>query len=188
MKKIPSLFKRDFGTHRVYDEVTEGCEWVIKGEGIPTRKFDGTACLIDHSRLYKRYDFKKGRIFPFPKIMCIKCQPEPDPETGHWPWWVPIIDKDNDDKYHKEAFNRFRHYDDGTYELCGPKINGNPEGFTCHVLIRHGSEVLENCPMDFSVLPIFLKQKEIEGIVWHHPDGRMCKIKLKDFGIKRQGR
>jgi hypothetical protein len=26
--------------------------------------------------------------------------------------------------------------------------------------------------------------KDIEGIVWHHPDGRMVKIKKKDFGYK----
>lgn len=25
----------------------------------------------------------------------------------------------------------------------------------------------------------------IEGIVFHHPDGRMAKIKLRDFGISR---
>ena len=24
----------------------------------------------------------------------------------------------------------------------------------------------------------------VEGIVWHHPDGRMVKIKRKDFGFK----
>ena len=27
----------------------------------------------------------------------------------------------------------------------------------------------------------------VEGIVWHHPDGRMVKIKTKDFGLKRAG-
>lgn len=25
-----------------------------------------------------------------------------------------------------------------------------------------------------------------EGIVFHHPDGRMCKIRKSDFGIKRK--
>ena len=24
---------------------------------------------------------------------------------------------------------------------------------------------------------------DIEGIVWHHPDGRMAKIKRRDFGL-----
>jgi len=184
MIKIPSLFKRNFDTHKIYDEVTEGCEWVLKGEGIPTRKFDGTACLIDHGKLYKRYDFKKGRVFPFPKIECIACQPEPDPETGHWPWWIPVS---KDDKYHKEAFVGVP-LKDGTYELCGPKVNGNPEGFKHHILIPHGKEECRWCPRSFSDLPDWLVGARIEGIVWWHPDGRMCKIKLKDFGIKRKGR
>ena len=25
--------------------------------------------------------------------------------------------------------------------------------------------------------------RNIEGIVWHHPDGRMVKIKARDFGL-----
>jgi len=184
VKKIPSLFKRNYDTHKIYNEVTEGCEWVIKGEGLPTRKFDGTACLIDHGKFYKRYDFKKGRKFPFPKCMCIACQPEPDPETGHWPWWVPVT---KDDKYHNEALvNAPR--GNGTYELCGPKVNGNPEGLDFHALILHGVETFLDCPTGFDVLPEYMIDKKVEGIVWHHPDGRMCKIKLKDFGIKRQGR
>ena len=186
MKKIPSLFKRNYETHKIYNEITEGCEWVIKGEGIPTRKFDGTACLIDHGKFYKRYDFKKGRTFPFPKVMCIACQPAPDPETGHWPWWVPVTDKD---KYHEEAFKRMPIVKlSGTYELCGPKVNGNPEGFHEHVLIRHGGEIFKSCPTDFASLPPWLVHARVEGVVWHHPDGRMCKIKLRDFGIKREKR
>jgi hypothetical protein len=28
---------------------------------------------------------------------------------------------------------------------------------------------------------------DIEGLVFHHPDGRMAKIKLRDFGMKRGG-
>ena len=34
MKKTPSLFKRDYeGTRLVHDEVVEGSEWVLAGEG-----------------------------------------------------------------------------------------------------------------------------------------------------------
>lgn len=25
----------------------------------------------------------------------------------------------------------------------------------------------------------------VEGVVWHHPDGRMVKIKTRDFGLTR---
>ena len=30
----------------------------------------------------------------------------------------------------------------------------------------------------------FEVNKFLEGVVWHHPDGRMVKIKRKDFGYK----
>lgn len=43
MRKVISLFKRDYeGTRLVFDEVVEGAEWVVAGEGIATRKWDGT--------------------------------------------------------------------------------------------------------------------------------------------------
>jgi hypothetical protein len=35
-------------------------------------------------------------------------------------------------------------------------------------------------------LKAYLAYKDIEGIVWHHSDGRMVKIKGKDFGLKRK--
>jgi hypothetical protein len=34
-------------------------------------------------------------------------------------------------------------------------------------------------------LKLFLGSAGIEGIVWHHPDGKMVKIKTRDFGIKK---
>ena len=74
---------------------------------------------------------------------------------------------------------------DGTYEACGPKIATrlglNTEGFDRHVLIPHGKDVLEDCPRTFGPLMEYLRDKSIEGIVWHHPDGRMVKIKKPDF-------
>ena len=36
-----------------------------------------------------------------------------------------------------------------------------------------------------TTIKAYLADGKIEGIVWHHPDGRMVKIKAKDFGIKR---
>ena len=65
MKKIKSLFKRDYGsgTRLVYNEVVEDSEWVLNGEGTPTRKFDGSCCAIIDGEIYKRYDAKKGKKF-----------------------------------------------------------------------------------------------------------------------------
>lgn len=41
MKKIVSLFKRDYkGDRLVYNEIVPGTDWVLAGEGIATIKYD----------------------------------------------------------------------------------------------------------------------------------------------------
>ncbi|MGL5062638.1 MAG: DUF5565 family protein [Microcoleus sp.] len=176
MQKIPSLFIRDYeGDRKVTNKVTPGCEWVINGEGIATRKYDGTCCLIQNGVLYKRYEVKKGKTPPTD----FKPATEVDPFTGKQQGWVPVGDG-KEDRWHRQAF----HDDltDGTYELCGPKVQGNPENFEGHVLLPHGKIVLINEPRrDFKAIAHYLASNMIEGIVYHHPDGRMVKIKKKDF-------
>ncbi|MFA7462372.1 MAG: DUF5565 family protein [Anaerovoracaceae bacterium] len=176
MKKIISLFQRNYdGDRLVRNEVVPGAEWVINGKGIATRKYDGTACMIRDGKLYKRYDRKGGK--PAPEGW-EPCESTPNEHTGHWPGWVPVGDGP-EDKYHREAFKGG--LPDGTYELCGPAIQGNPEGFSEHVLIPHGATILEDAPRDYEGIKEYLRNRDIEGIVWHHPDGRMVKIKRKDF-------
>lgn len=46
---------------------------------------------------------------------------------------------------------------------------------------------VEDAPRTFDALKGYLANKTIEGIVWHHPDGRMVKIKAKDFAKKKWG-
>ena len=179
MRKIPTLFKRNFETHKIYNEITEGCEWALK-EGMATRKFDGTACLVRDGVLYKRYDCKKGRKQPREGF---SCQSEPDPETGHWPCWI-LVTASPEDKYHREALTG--NESDGIYKLCGPKINGNPEGYGYHVLVRHGILKYPQCPATFDGIKEFLIKEKIEGIVIYRDNGEMCKVKLKDYGIKRR--
>lgn len=175
MRKIISLFKRNYETdHKVRNEIVDGAEWVLRGEGVATRKYDGTCCLIKEGKLYKRYDCKEGKQ---PPNGFIPAQ-EADPITKHWPGWVRVNEKD---KWHIEAFIKGdSSYSERTYELCGPKINGNPERFLMHILIPHGVEVLD-VPRDYEGIKSYLLGRNIEGIVWHHPDGRMVKIKTKDF-------
>ena len=180
MKKIKSLFKRDYeGTRLAYNEIVEGCEWVINGEGIATRKFDGTPCMIKDCEIYKRYDVKNGKTPPGGFIAC----QGPDKVTGHWPGWIKCDRSNKSDKYFFEAFDE--HFEDGTYELCGPKINKNKEMFSEHVLVKHGMYTLSDCPRDFDNIKKYLEKLDIEGIVWHRENGDMCKIKKKDFGFKR---
>ena len=92
----------------------------------------------------------------------------------------------NEDRWHIEAFNAGKDWKDGTYELIGPKIQGNPEHLTTNIILKHSeAECLENVPRTFEGLREWLKDKDIEGIVFHHPDGRMAKIKKRDFGQQR---
>jgi hypothetical protein len=183
MKKIISLFKRDYeGNRDVRNEVVDGAEWVLAGEGLPTRKYDGTCCLVRGGQLFKRYDAKNGKKPPDG----FEPAQDPDPITGHWPGWLPCKSGDPQDRWHFEAFGQSESLVDGTYELCGPKIQGNPEKFDRHVLVPHGADILEGVPLSFDGIRDYFASHDIEGIVWHHPDGRMVKVKGKDFSGKRQ--
>jgi Family of unknown function (DUF5565) len=178
MKKIPSIFIRDHTTGQMTSERNPEAQWVFNGEGIATRKWDGTACMVRNGRIYKRYDCKKGKV---PPPIWEPCQ-DPDPITGHWPGWVPVKQEGANDQPYRDAFQGEH---DGTYELCGPKINANPEGFIEHVLVPHGNVKYPDFPRTYTDISVRLVEMQIEGVVWHHPDGRMAKIKLRDFGFKR---
>ena len=196
MKKISTLFKKDPNDlGRVINEINPENSWVFTDdEVLPTRKYDGTACAIIDGQLYKRYDVKKGKTVP---EFAIPCQ-EPDAITGHWHWILCSWDNPGD-KYHMEGFQNLlsqmqmfpgefkANSLDGTYELCGEKVQGNPEKIEGHKLIRHGSFVIEDLtrPMTFENLKGYLTYADIEGIVFHHIDGRMCKLRKSDYGIKR---
>lgn len=41
-----------------------------------------------------------------------------------------------------------------------------------------------DAPRDFDGIKAWLTDRQIEGLVWHHDDGRMAKIKRRDFGLK----
>lgn len=182
MKKITTLFKKDPNDlGRVINEIHPDNEWIFDPGVKATRKFDGSACAIIDGQLYKRYDVKKGRQVP---QFAIPCQ-DPDPITGHWPHWLLCSYDKPEDKYFLEAFDRMAVKEDGTYELCGPKIQGNPEKLDLHTLIRHGKHEIEIMRIDWLALHLVLEYMDIEGIVFHHPDGRMCKIRKSDFGMKR---
>lgn len=182
MQKIISLFQRNYdGARLVRSEVVPGAEWVLRGEGVATQKFDGTACLISSEAFFKRHEIKRGRPSPAGFVPASGV----DPITGKQQGWVPVGDGP-EDQWHWEAFDP--QLPNGTYELCGPKVQGNPEGFENHRLVRHGAEILENVPRDFEGLKIWFAEADVEGIVWHHDDGRMVKIKARDFGIRRKAR
>ena len=173
MKKIPTLYVRDQATGYVTGEVTPGCEWVLSGEGTATRKFDGTCVMVDdNGYVWTRREVRSGKTIP-PGFRLV----EFDFLTGKKVGWEPY-EQSGFRVQIEEALDTPR-LDPGTYELCGPKVNGNPENFIVHQLVRHGAFVLPSWPP--LVLLDECRKDGWEGVVWHHPDGRRAKLKVKDL-------
>jgi hypothetical protein len=201
MRKIPSIFIRDIKTKKIIPKIRPENNWLFSETVLPTQKFDGAACAIIDGKLYKRYDVKKGKKVPENAIPC----QQPDIVTGHHPHWVMCKTNDPQDKYFWRGFNNLKHKHNGTYELCGEKINGNPERINDHALLRHGSIILNDFNLldgvndhlkdrdeyIFKKIKDYLNTKNIEGIVFYSNSNdknfrlMMAKIKKKDFGLKR---
>lgn len=189
MKKIPTLFKREFDgkTHKIINilpEVTDGMEWVLNGEGTATVKIDGSCCAIIDGVFYKRYDAKKGK--PVPEG-AIKCQEEADPITGHLPCWVKVDSNNPADKWFIEA-EKYVNYintqlvEFRTYEAIGKHFNSNPYNLDYDTLIPHGEEIIE-VERTFEGIKKYLEDNYIEGIVFWKDGEPKCKIKRTDFGF-----
>jgi hypothetical protein len=185
VEKIKTLFVKD-ENHLATEEIQ--CPWVFD-EGVKLYpKWDGTSCAIIDGEFYKRYDAKKNKKtgdYKVPPEGSIPCC-DPDPVTGHWPHWTPVLETD---KYHLEAY--VDGVEDGTYELVGPKVNGNNDKFVSHALMSHK---FISAPVFVMFLALITEHSYseylelmsgfyFEGVVLHHPDGRMCKVRRKDFGL-----
>lgn len=200
MKKIPNLFERDWNgdKSRVLPELHKGAdvEWVLRGEGTPTVKWDGSAVMVRAGVLYVRFDAKHGKTPPEGFEQC----EEADPKTGHRPGW--ILARDPAARWHLDAFANSggATLPDGTYEACGPQLQSNPYAFPKNILIPHGANdcALALFPSTatgaFDYLreflgvalyqhPLMPQPMLMEGLVWHHPDGRMVKALASDLGL-----
>ena len=187
MKKIPTLFKREFENHKVVKilpEVTDGFEWVLNGEGEATIKWDGSCCAVINGELYKRYDAKKGKKPPEGAIPCC----DPDPVTGHHPHWLKCNRNNPSDKWFFEAMDYTAStidipIPDQTYEAVGKHFNGNPYGLDYDKLIPHGKHHVYPV-RTFDGIREWLECNHSEGIVFWKDDQPQCKIKCTDFGLK----
>lgn len=191
MKKIPTLFKREFEGHnivRVLPELSdESLSWVLSGEGTATVKIDGACCAIINGVFYKRYDAKNGK--PIPEG-AIKCQENADPITGHLPCWVKVDFDTPADKWFANAvlntpfdgvYLKTIRY--ATYEAIGKHFNGNPYNLDDDILVRHGEYIIE-VERTFDGIKKYLEENYIEGIVFWKDGEPKCKIKRSDFGFK----
>jgi hypothetical protein len=171
MQKIPTLFERDetrWG-RPVTPVVKVECRWVAAGEGVATRKLDGMNVKVAGGILHKRQKPAEGAY----DEACYAPAPRDDPA----------------DRWLFAAFDAAASWEDGIYEALGPRIQGNPESYERHTLVRvvpfEPWLLLEGVPRDFDGLRAFLAERDIEGLVFHHADGRKAKIKKRDFGLTR---
>ena len=182
MEKIDTIFKRDPKQKRlVLDEWScMAVAWVFAGEGRATWKWDGTACLARNQMLYRRHKLQEDKKMP---MGWIHWSFRTEAKSGHG--WLPCNVRNVADEYHCEAFMDSMPIPEGTYEMVGPKINKNPYKLAAHVLWPHGEEIL-NPPFSvtFEGIKEWLERTPAEGIVFWHIDGRMAKIKARDFGIQ----
>lgn len=190
MEKIPTIFLRDEPNRKyVTDKPNPGTMWVFKGKGTPTWKWDGTSCMIDvwgsEFRLWRRRTLKPGA--PLPEGF--RPAGDVDPATGKQQGWV-LCERDNpNDATHFEGFDNLETLQHGTFELVGPMIQGNPHNFEHHKLVAHGGEMV-GLPDGYGFKDLrwwlrrVMETHDIpggEGVVWHNPDGRKAKLKMRDF-------
>lgn len=186
MKKIPTVYIRDWDGNPKYvtREPNPECAWVFAGEGTATRKYDGTCVMFDGTGWWARREIKPGKATPDGFVALAT-----DEETGKTVGWEPIGQAPFA-KWHADALataqRRETAWPTGTYELVGPRINGNPENEDQHTLIAHqAAEAVYIHLGDWESIRVQIlalrKLYGCEGIVWHHPDGRMAKLKARDF-------
>jgi hypothetical protein len=208
MNKIPTIFLRDWENDpsRVTRQWNPEAEWLLDNphSAIATVKRDGTNVRVTVTHYGNETDITlEKRRNPSKKE---KRQAEgaglPVPE----PTYAVADPDDSQDKHIFAAFYEtdFSDWPDGVWECeaLGPKIQGGVESDTpCLYPFSFDPNLafdpIANLdPFELTPSKIYnaieayftgmggpLQGRPIEGIVWHGPDGRMAKIKRRDFGL-----
>ena len=205
MKKIKSVFVVRRDIQMATRDVLPESQWVLNGEGTATIKYDGTPVLIDDKKLYMRWNRKLKPVF-FKKWVrrkeqfqlnniitedmfvdlpdgAIRLESGPANITLHYPFWVPVIGDNKHEKRFVDAFNALDDKANGTYELIGKDVQGNPYNLNETKLVKHGSEVIAITDLSFNGIKDYFSTLNHEGIVWYHPDGRMAKLRRSHFNF-----
>lgn len=170
MKRIPLALEFDVRTQRY----RWAFPWLEELGVIAYRKYDGHACLVKDERLYKRY-----------KLVANEAPPEGwIPSQGQY-GWVPFPVPETLEWSNVYGQLVHHHLQGQTCELVGAGIRGNPEGSSTLRLMPHKGQIYRNCPRDAHLVPPWLERLPIEGIVWHHVDGRMAKLTHATIGSAR---
>lgn len=198
MRKIPCMFEIDPVSHEATDNINPKAMFIFDHpEARPTFKKDGTAVRFDEAgKWWVRRMVKKNKPAPegFAPV-------ETDPNTGNTFGWEPV-ENSGFAKAHRVAMRHAEAegtvFKPGTFEMVGPKINGNPERVGHHTIMVHGAETVTDFPtiaemaehmddMKEFMKPFFedFKARGIEGVVWWIMDNGeerpAVKMRCKDF-------
>jgi hypothetical protein len=202
MHKIPLLFKRE-GKYAI-PEINPPAAWVLEEVTIAHRKYDGTAMMFDGYNWWVRRQVGPDKTSP-PGFVEV----EHDPNTNKIFGWDPVSIS-GFFEFWKEALAqrpldcdildlRNSVYEPGTYELLGPKINGNPEKLKNHRLMPHNRaqqlgdiqflelDLVQSVEQAYDDLRKVLAYLPIEGIVFKdQKQEKMAKLRRKDFNFEKE--
>ncbi len=186
MNKIQTIFDRDWeGNRCVINKPIDNVVLAILPFAKATEKIDGTNV---------RATLRAGT--------CVRLEKRrnPDKIQKHKgieePWYVDASPFESQDKHIYDALANtdLTQLPDGEWsgEAVGPDVQGNPLNLEKNIIVFFSlgqCPVYEDCPTSFEELKAWLpvqkskfgRDRGIEGIVWHCDDGKMFKIKTKDF-------
>ncbi len=177
MIKIPTLFLRDYANRGLITRtINPDCQWVTERIDTVSVKHDGVAVRYDGVAWWARRQVKAGKLEPENFVLS-----ELDENTGTRYGWEPIGQSSFYPMFVNAALQD-NPQPESTFELCGPRVNGNRHRLPIPVLIPHGVEKVRSAvPRTFDGLELFFSNHDIEGLIFEHPDGRRAKIKHRDF-------
>lgn len=200
MRKIPMLFSMEFdekGNRIVTHTMNPVTRNLLENahDVVATLKKDGTAVMLDENgNWFSRRCVKPGKKAPEGFIPL-----ETDENTSKTFGWEPAENNSFNKMLTKAINNAEGELTAGTYELVGPKINGNPENVDRETLLRHGEHHAEGFPSVEDILtfegdlyehlePIFVdfKERGIEGVVWWADGTPVVKLRVTDFFPERR--
>lgn len=191
MEKIPTIFDRDWdkrGKHGSNPVINKPLiDLAILSDCVATEKLDGTNI---------RLTIRCGKVVRIEKRK--NPTKEQKKEGIKDPWYIDVNNGDPSDQYIIDAVHgrRYKKIPDGEWsaEALGDKIQGNPLKLTKRTVCIFSCDEapkFPDVPHTYDELKTWLPCQTsrfntmtevcIEGIVWHYPDGKKYKIKVKDF-------
>lgn len=181
MKRPPCAFVRNEQTGLA--TIQPAVPWFAQGHGFATRKWDGIPYLIEWSDEHSAYLAYRGVTLDPDEPIPIKLKQTSDagvvPVTG----WISVGNAESPLFETITAdIQAGRKFAPGTYELCGPGIKDNHEGFDQVGLIKHDLITYLRCPRVLDDLIMFMIQHPSEGLVWKYGE-QYCQLTRHDVGL-----